>query len=73
MDSHQVFVALVDEAVACWRPTSARHLGEDRYLLSGPIPEGEIWEFQPGETVRCREWIFQDGTVGLVAFQHAAA
>ena len=64
----QVYVAIQDEAVECWRPVNAQHVGEDRFVLAGHIPEGEVWEFQPGETVRCRERTFQDGTTGWVAF-----
>ena len=63
-----VFVYLPDEAVDAWRPVAATHLREDRYLLSGPVPEGETWEFQPGEIVRCREQKFEDGTLGTIAF-----
>jgi hypothetical protein len=67
-DAQEVFVALVHEGVDSWRPVEARHLREDQYLLGGAIPDGEVWEFQPGETVRCRERIFQGGATGLVAF-----
>jgi len=67
-EAHQVFVALLDEGVECWRPVEAQHMVADQYLLSGPIADGEVWEFRPGETVRCRERTFQDGTTGLVAF-----
>jgi hypothetical protein len=63
----RVFVALLDEGVDCWRPVDAEHVIDDQYVLSGPIPEGEVWEFQPGETVQCREQTFQDGATGLVA------
>lgn len=66
--TQQVYVALLDEGVACWRPVNAVHVGEDQYVLAGPIPEGEVWEFRPGETVRCRERTFQGGATGLVAF-----
>ena len=67
-EAHQVYVALLDEAVECWRPVDAKHMVEDQYLLCGPIPAGDVWEFRPGEIVRCRERTFQDGASGLVAF-----
>jgi hypothetical protein len=67
-EAHKVYVALLDEGVECWRPVDAQHMVEDQYLLCGPIPEGEVWEFRPGEMVRCRERTFQDGAIGLVAF-----
>ncbi len=67
-EAHQVYVALLDEAVECWRPVDAKPMGKDQYLLCGPVPEGEEWEFLPGEIVRCRERTFHDGASGLVAF-----
>ena len=63
-----MYVALLDEDVDCWRPVNAEHIGADQYVLAGPIPQGEVWEFQPGETVRCRERTFEGGAIGLVAF-----
>ena len=66
-EPQQVYVALLDEGVDCWRQVDAQHVGEDQYVLSGPIPGDEVWEFQPGETVRYRERTFQGGATGLVA------
>jgi hypothetical protein len=68
MSNARVYVALLDEGVECWRPADAWHLYDDQYVLHGPIPEGEVWEFQPGETVRCLERTFQDGVTAMVAF-----
>ena len=48
-----VHVALLDEGTPCWRPAEADHIRDDIYRLRGPIPEDEVWEFQPGEDVRC--------------------
>jgi Periviscerokinin family len=49
-------------------PVDAEHVRADEYALHGPIPEGEVWQFQPGDVVRCRAWTFSDGSSGLVAF-----
>ena len=35
----------------------------------GPIPDGEIWEFAPGEVVRWAMRVFSGGEQGLAAFQ----
>ena len=67
-EARQVYVALLDEGVECWRPVDAQHVQEDEYVLSGPVPDDEVSESQPGEAVRCRERTFQDGATGLVAF-----
>jgi hypothetical protein len=64
----RVYVALLDEGVGVWRPVEATHVRDDEYLLAGPVPEGETWQFQPGEVVRCRDRTFSDGTTGLSAF-----
>jgi len=63
-----VHVYLPDEAVDVWRPVEAEHLGRDEYRLIGPVPEDEVWEFQPGDVVRCRERGFEGGARGMVAF-----
>jgi hypothetical protein len=66
--AQQVYVALLDEGVEVWRPADATHVREDEYVLAGPVPDDEVWEFQPGEVVRCRERTFSDGVTALVAF-----
>ena len=64
----RVYVALVDDGVGAWRPVDAEHVRDDEYVLAGSVPEGEVWEFQPGEMVHCRERTFADGSAALVAF-----
>jgi hypothetical protein len=49
-----VYVALLDEGTDCWRPVQAEHMSGDVYRLCGPKHEDEVWEFQPGELVRCK-------------------
>jgi hypothetical protein len=66
-----VHVALLGEAVDVWRPVAAQHVRGDEYRLAGPVPADEVWEFQPGEVVRCEERSFSDGTRGLVATTRA--
>jgi hypothetical protein len=64
---HQIYVALLDEGVDVWRPVQAEDLGNGVFRLVGPIPEGEVWAFQPGDTIRCSEKLFADGRKGMVA------
>jgi hypothetical protein len=66
-----VYVALPEEAVDVWRPVAAEHVGGNEYRLCGVVPEDEVWQFQPGEVVRCEERRFSDGTRGLVAIARA--
>jgi len=66
--AQRVYVALLDEGVEVWRPVDATYLEDDQHMLSGLVPDDELWEFQPGEVVRCRERTFSDGATALVAF-----
>ena len=68
-ETQQIYVALLDEAVPVWRPVDAECLPGGEYRLTGPIPESEVWEFQPGDVVRCRPRTFADGVTALVAVE----
>ena len=35
--AQQVYVALLDEAVECWRSVEAQHVEADEYVLSGAV------------------------------------
>ena len=52
-----VYVALLDEGTAVWRPVSAEPVGATIYRLGGAIPEDETWQFAPGAVARCEERI----------------
>ena len=63
----QVYVALLDDGVEAYRPVTAEAIGPMLYKLTGDVPDGEKWEFQPGEIVRCEDRVFTGGNRGLVA------
>jgi len=69
----EILVALLDEAVDCWRPVDAEELGSGLYRLRGVVPEDEGWEYQPGEVVKAEEKVFLDGEKRLVATGLGAA
>jgi hypothetical protein len=54
-----IYVALLDEGVAVWRPVAART--RDLYRLIDETPEDEVWEFVTGDVVRCRMRRFATG------------
>ncbi len=60
--TEQIYVALLDEGIDVWRPVEAERLGPDVFRVTGAIPDGEVWAFQPGEVVRCQEKKLSDGT-----------
>jgi len=63
-----VYVALLDEGTDCWRPVQAEHISGDTYRLCGPKHPDEVWEFQPGDLVRCKFHRFSGGEERLTAF-----
>ena len=70
-----ILIKLLDEAVDVWRLVDAARGGDGEYRVLGQIPDGEVWAFQPGDVVRCRNRDFADNKTGLVAFarvQHDA-
>jgi hypothetical protein len=67
-----VYVALLDEGVNVWRPVKATLVAPSVYCLCGPVPDEEVWQFQPGETVHCENRIFAEGKCGLTAIEKAS-
>ena len=66
-----IYIRLLDESVDCWRPTSADQHGEV-FVVLGPTPDDEHWEFQPGARVLCRKQTFEgDDHERLVAYRLA--
>jgi hypothetical protein len=65
--SRPIYVALLGEGTTVWRPVAAEPVGPGAFRLLGPVPPGESWQFQPGEVVRCREYVFSDGSRVWVA------
>ena len=58
-----IYVALLEEGTDCWRPVQAVRVDDNLFrIVEQPIPEDEIWEFRPGETVVCDWYPFAEGT-----------
>jgi hypothetical protein len=55
MRKKTIHVYLLDEGVDVWRPVESEEIGNDIFRIPAgvTIPEGENWEFQPGDLVRC--------------------
>lgn len=72
-----IYVYLLDEGVQVWRPVEAEPVG-DAFRIVGGCPDGERWEFQPGDVVRCaRRMLTQRGSAdmgpSLVAVERVGA
>jgi hypothetical protein len=65
-----IYIALVGEGLNVLRSVRAEHLGRDFYKIVEPMPEGETWEYQPGQVVRCKKKNLSTGK-GLVAVEEA--
>ena len=64
-----IFMPVLNEGTDVWRPVSAQGRGVDRFLVTGPMPDGEEWKFHEGSLVRCEMKQFADGSSGLVAVE----
>lgn len=51
----EIYVALVGEGLNLMRTVRAEHVGRDFYKIVEEMPEGETWEFTPGQVVRCKK------------------
>jgi hypothetical protein len=47
-----IYVCLPGEDVRVWRPVEAEPVG-DAFRIVSECSDGEEWEFQPGDLVRC--------------------
>jgi hypothetical protein len=66
-----IYVYLKGEGTDVWRPVNARHVEEDIFLIMSEngAPADEQWEFNCGQTVRCKEKTTPEGEKILVAYQ----
>ena len=53
-EPNEIYVRLLDEGTEVSRPVKAESVGPGLFRLLGSVPEGELWQFQPGEIVRYR-------------------
>jgi hypothetical protein len=65
-----IYVNLMGEAMNMLRAVRAESVGRDFYLIADQMPEGEDWEFKPGQIVRCKKKNLSSGKA-LVAFEEA--
>ncbi|MCH6259319.1 hypothetical protein MLD52_22385 [Puniceicoccaceae bacterium K14] len=66
-----IYISLLDEGTAVWRPVLASPIRENVYLISdeNTIPESEKWEFLPSDEVLCEGRAFEDQGKALVAIK----
>jgi hypothetical protein len=65
-----IYMPLLNEGTECWRPVRADLISGDIYQISAADESNdERWAFPGGARVRCKEHVFSDGKVGLVAYE----
>lgn len=65
-----IYVNLLGEGLNMMRAVAAQDLGRGYYLIVEPMPEGETWQFQTGQVVRCQKKNLASGK-HLVAVEEA--
>jgi hypothetical protein len=65
-----IYVSLIGEGLNVLRSVQAEHLGKDYYRILEAMPEGETWEFTPGQVVKVKKKNLSSGK-GLVAVEEA--
>jgi len=71
-DTTTIYMPLLNEGTATWRPVTAERLGPDTFRVLGPKPADEEWEFGPGSVVRGAPRTFDDGKEYVVAVGRSA-
>ena len=66
-----ICVRRLDRSTDVWRPVQAEAAGDGLYRIVEAMPEGEHWQFFPGETVRCRRQPIMAGAEALVAYERS--
>ncbi len=65
-----IYVSLLGEGLNVMRTVRAEPLGRDYYRIIEDVPEGETWQFQPGQVVRCKKKNLSTGKA-MVAMEEA--
>ena len=65
-----IYVSLMGEGLNVLRSVRAESLGRDYYRIIDEMPEGETWQFQPGQVVRCKKRNLSSGKA-MVALEEA--
>ena len=68
---HHLYVKLEQPPGGLWRPVEGVRVAanEFRIVSERSDPETQTWSFNAGDTVRCENHVFTDGSTGLVAVE----
>lgn len=71
-DTQTIYVELLDEGVAVYRPVEATLDLDGAFRLPATAPVDEHWRFEPGSRVVCEREDIGDGEPQLVAVRPAS-
>lgn len=66
----EIYVHLTGESLNLMRSVQAEPLGRDYYRITDTMPDNEVWQFVPGQVVRCKKQNLSTGKA-LVAVEEA--
>ena len=66
-----IYLNLIGEGLNVLRTVRAENLGRDHFRIADVMPQGEQWEFTPGQVVKCRKKALSNGKQ-MVAYEEAA-
>lgn len=69
----KIYIKLLNEGTEVWRSVEATKNSDATFTVanSHSIPEGENWEFVPGQKVKCKHQVFSGVNSELVAYELA--
>jgi hypothetical protein len=65
-----IYVNLIGEGLNVLRAVQAENLGRDYYRIVEEMPEGETWQYGPGQVVKCKKRNLSSGKA-MVAYEEA--
>jgi hypothetical protein len=61
-----IYMPLLNEGTDAWRPINGTPLQGGVYMVEGPMPEDETWQFLPGTVIQIKWKKFADGQSKLI-------
>jgi hypothetical protein len=67
--THIIYIDVLGYSTKIWNPALAVHLHNNCYqVLESPSDSSpEVWQFKDGDIVRCENYEFAEGEIGLIA------
>jgi len=67
MSVETIHMPLLGEGTDVWVSVRAERVGEGVFQVLGPMPDGQLWAFPPGDIVNVTAKTFSDRSIGRIA------